>query len=85
MDNRNTKKPDTKQSQVREPLEAIAEDREWEAEQHDQARLEADRDERQDLNQGMQTGTHDSVDPSINWGPEFSLHEKGGKKEQDPK
>lgn len=34
----------------------------------EEGRREVERDEQEDLNQGMQTGTHDAADLSINWG-----------------
>ncbi|HVB85362.1 MAG TPA: hypothetical protein VNK23_01685 [Candidatus Dormibacteraeota bacterium] len=36
-----------------------------------EGRRTADRNVRQDLNQGMQTGTHDSIRTGINWGPAY--------------
>lgn len=59
-------------------LESVAEaakETESELDQREWPRFEAERDEQQDLNQGMETGTHDAPDPSIEWGPCYEISE----------
>ena len=45
------------------------------ASQRDSGRIEAERDEQGDLNQGMQTGTHDALHPRIKWGSSYRIKE----------
>jgi hypothetical protein len=45
----------------------VAENLESEAEVRDEGRREDDRAEQQDLNQGMDTGTHESTRYGVNW------------------
>jgi hypothetical protein len=59
--------PKSKASEIADNLEA-------EMEVRDENRLEEERAEQQDLNQGMDTGTHDSVHRGVDWAPEFSVH-----------
>jgi hypothetical protein len=52
-----------------------------------EGRRTADRNVQQDLNQGMQTGTHDSIRTGINWGPAYQIRSTRGrkrKKKQEP-
>ena len=58
---------------------------ESEAEVRDEARAEDDRAEREDLNQGMDTGTHDSIHRGVNWAPEFSVRPRPNKPDEEPK
>lgn len=50
------------------------------------ARRTTERNEQQDLNQGMNTGTHSSAYPGLNWGPSYRMRsrtqEPGPTKEQ---
>jgi len=71
-------------SEAAAELDSIAEEKESEAQQHDEARLEGERDEQQDLNQGMQTGTHDASDPGIPWGPSYRIKENSASANQGP-
>jgi hypothetical protein len=64
---------DKRKSEEAEELESVAEEMEWRMDQRDQDCLQAERDQQEDLNQGMQTGTHDSPEPSINWGPSYRI------------
>lgn len=57
-----------------------AQEQEAEMEQHEAARLEAEQNEQQDLNQGMQTGTHDARHPGIKWGPSYKVRRSGNPK-----
>ena len=58
---------------------------ESEAEVRDGARAEDDRAEREDLNQGMDTGTHDSIHRGVNWGPSYRVRPKAEKPNTEPK
>jgi hypothetical protein len=71
-------KPKASESEATERVTAseIADNLEAEAESHDESRSVGDRSQRQDLTQGMDTGTHDSVHRGVNWKPEFSIHER---------
>jgi len=63
----------------REP--EAAQELEAELDQHETARIEREQDEQEDLNQGMQTGTHDARHRGINWGPSYRVRKSGGKPE----
>lgn len=52
----------------------IADDMEAEMEVRDESRALGERSQRQDLTQGMDTGTHDSIHRGVDWAPEFSVH-----------
>jgi len=58
---------------------------ESEMEQRDQERALNDRAQREDLNQGMDTGTHDSIHRGVNWAPEFSVRPRPNKPDEEPK
>ena len=58
---------------------------ESEAEVRDEARAEDDRAEREDLTQGMDTGTHDSIHRGVNWGPSYRVRPKAEKPNTEPK
>jgi hypothetical protein len=49
---------------------------ESELEDRDTFRRENERSEQGDLNQGMQTGTHDSSKLGVNWGPSYKTKRK---------
>ena len=66
---------DEHKSDAAEELDKTAEDLESQADQRDQERSVAERDEQEDLNQGMQTGTHDAVHRGINWGSSYRIKE----------
>jgi len=44
--------------------------------QREEGRRTNGQHEQQDLNQGMQTGTHSSPHPGINWGPSYRMRSK---------
>ena len=44
--------------------------------ERDEDRVEDDQAEQQDLNQGMDTGTHDSKRFGVRWGPSYRKHVK---------
>ena len=50
-----------------------AQELEAETDQHQADRLQAELNEQQDLNQGMQTGTHDAVHNRIRWGASYRV------------
>src|SRR5579864_7484730 len=47
-----------------------------EMEQRGAGRRTSDRNEQQDLNQGMETGTHSSAHQGVNWGPSYRMRSK---------
>lgn len=63
------------ESDAAEELDKAAEDLESQAEERDEERLVDERDEQEDLNQGMQTGTHDAFHPGIKWGSSYRIKE----------
>ena len=65
--------------------EETAAEMESEAEERDEARAEDDRAEGEDLNQGMDTGTHDSIHRGVNWGPSYRVRPKEEKPNTAPK
>jgi hypothetical protein len=73
---------------------AAADELESEMEERDEARMEDDRDELGDLNQGMDTGTHDSTRLGVDWPASYRVPmrpatpepaTKDQKKDPDPK
>jgi len=68
MANMDTEKPNSDPA----VLEAEADVR-LEAEQKEGERRTAESIEQQDLNQGMDTGTHSSVHRGVNWGPAYRV------------
>jgi hypothetical protein len=74
-----------RKSKTAEELESIAEEIESEMEERDETRLEDERAEREDLNQGMATGTHDSTHRGVNWPPSYRIRRKAAKPNQGPK
>jgi flagellar biosynthesis/type III secretory pathway protein FliH len=63
------------ESKAAEELDKAAEALESDADERDEGRLEAERDEQEDLNQGMQTGTHDAFHSGIKWGSSYRIKE----------
>ena len=49
------------------------EDLRREMEQREKGRHTIERSEQQDLNQGMDTGTHSSIHRGVNWGPSYRV------------
>lgn len=68
-----------------ERKDKAANEMESEMEERDEARALDDRAEREDLNQGMDTGTHDSIHRGVNWAPEFSIRPRTNKPNEEPK
>jgi hypothetical protein len=52
----------------------VAENLAAEMDVRDESRITSERSQRQDLTQGMDTGTHDSIHRGVDWRPEFSVH-----------
>ena len=71
-------------SEAAEELHNAAEQLASEAEERDEGRLEAERDELEDLNQGMQTGTHDAFHSGIKWGSSYRIKESATSPKQTP-
>jgi hypothetical protein len=59
-------------SDTEDPKDKIANELEAEMEERDESRLEAERTELEDLNQGMSTGTTDSTRHGVKWGPSYT-------------
>jgi len=66
-----SKSNDVTESKAEEIKSKIADELESEMERRDEGRLESERAEMEDLNQGMGTGTHDSTRHGVNWGPSY--------------
>ena len=54
-------------------------------EEREQARREEERVEWEDVNQSIQTGTHDATHPGIKWGPSYRTRRKKLSGSQGPK
>ena len=57
-------------------------------EEHAEERHTAERNEEQDLNQGMDTGTHDSTRRGVAWGPSYQVRsttDRNHQKKDEPK
>lgn len=72
-------------SDAEERKDQAADEMEAEIVERDAARAQDDRAEREDVNQGMDTGTHDSIHRGVNWRPEFSVRPKPQKPNSEPK
>jgi hypothetical protein len=59
--------------EVNELVENQVENLESDVKEREEDRSEADRDQQQDLNQGMDTGTHDTERTGINWGDDYKV------------
>lgn len=66
-------------SDAEEKKSDAAEKMKWKIEERDQARRENEKDEWEDVNQNLQTGTHDATHPGINWGPSYKIRRKRSK------
>jgi len=53
----------------------VAEELQSKANQREEGHLGAERHEQEDLNQGMQTGTHDAFHSGIKWGSLYRIKE----------
>jgi hypothetical protein len=62
-----------------------AEEIEFKMEEREQTRREEERGEWEDLNQSLQTGTHDAVHQGIKWGPSYRTRRKQAKRNQGSK
>jgi flagellar biosynthesis/type III secretory pathway protein FliH len=61
------------ESQASEPLDGAAQELAAESTVRDEGRVEIARNEQEDLNQGMQTGTHDALHTGIKWGSSYKV------------
>lgn len=68
---KSVKAPTAAPTATEQRVDKIANQMEAEMEQRDKARLENERDEQEDLNQGMSTGTYDSARHGANWPASF--------------
>jgi hypothetical protein len=59
-----------------------ADELESEMEDRDDARMESELDEQTDLNQGMDTGTHDSTRLGVDWPASYKVPMRPAKSEQ---
>jgi hypothetical protein len=66
------------EAKVRDLSEAAIDDETVSEEEH----ATLDRHERQDLNQGMQTGTYDDPAPGIKWGEDYRIRKTAKKPKQ---
>jgi len=57
--------------------EQVVENLDAAAAQHEDEVRETELIEQQDLNQGSDTGTHDSGNQGINWGDDYKIREQG--------
>jgi len=64
-------KESTKKPEAADTMESEMEDR-------DDSRRQDERAEQQDLNQGMETGTHDSARFGVKWGRSYRVPSKPG-------
>lgn len=56
-----------------------------EMDEREEGRLQDERTEQEDLNQGMATGTHDSTHRGVKWPPSYRTRSKAAKPNQGPK
>ncbi|HVB56565.1 MAG TPA: hypothetical protein VNE63_09060 [Candidatus Acidoferrales bacterium] len=75
---------ETPKSKESEAVEKIESEVESEMEKRESGRREDERGKRQDLNQGMETGTHDSKRGGIQWGPSYIAPSKRSKPNETP-
>jgi len=68
---KDTGEPKPKTAQAEEVESKAANEVESEMEDRDQARVDEERNDAEDLNQGMETGTHDSQKLGVNWPPSY--------------
>jgi len=78
----------SKEAPVKTPEEresGAAEEMESEMEDRDDARIEGERVEQGNLNQGMATGTTDSAHGGVDWPASYTVHEKAAKPKDQKK
>lgn len=81
MKNEEEREPETKERQA----ETVAEEMESEMEGRQRRRRDQEQAEQEDLNQGMQTGTHHTTRFGVNWGPSYTIRPEASKSEKDSK
>lgn len=74
-----SKLPEQRKSKKSEELESMAARKDSESEDREDTRLEDEREQQGDLNQGMQTGTHDASHPGIKWGTSYKTKKRNAK------
>ena len=62
-----------------------ANEMETELDERDESRVQDDRAVREDLNQGMDTGTHDSTRRGVKWGRSYKMGIRTTKPDGEPK
>jgi hypothetical protein len=72
-------------SNTEESKSNAAEEMESKLEEREQARREGERDEWENVNQNIQTGTHDATHLGINWGPSYKALRRKPKRSRSPK
>ena len=60
----------------RKDVEEVAEEMQAEVEKREAGRLEEERTDQEDLNQGMVTGTHSSIHRGVNWPRSYTVRTK---------
>ncbi len=75
--------PRTIKSIDKQELNTIEVEVDGEAKQAEEGRQARERIEQQDLNQGMDTGTHDSARRGIHWGPAYQVRSSTSGKRQN--
>ncbi len=73
---------ETSKSKDSAAMEKIESEVGSEMEDRVEGRREDERAKQQDLNQGMETGTHDSNRSGINWGPSYKTPAKRSKPDE---
>lgn len=76
---------DAKADQQEQDLLKVEAEIDTEMEQREEDRITDEKFVQQDLNQGMDTGTHSSVHRGVDWRPEFSVRETDEKDDPDKK
>lgn len=66
---------DAKADQQEQDLLKVEAEIDTEMEEREEDRVTDEKFVQQDLNQGMDTGTHSAVHRGVNWRPEFSVRE----------
>lgn len=77
LEERRTSEPIEKQEAQNIEVELDAEEQ-----QAEEGRLARERIAKQDLNQGMDTGTHDSTRRGIHWGPAYQVRSTASRKSE---
>jgi hypothetical protein len=79
-----SKSKEAEESKAMDQESNIANEIESEMEGRDEDRRVSDRAEREDLNQGMETGTHDSTRSGVKWGSSYTIKSKAKSAKASP-